>query len=176
MDRLETGLRLLVETFKRAFGELAGDIDQLRADVAKVATPEDVERAVARTATRADVEHLTVAALRPLRTSLEELFDRAAATPAGLHEAVDRLVGGIDAAQAVVHEATTSESRSPNGPSGDAASPDPVTIWGEENGADPGLQSVALGPRDHRRRSGARRRLEKSWPGRAYAQWKWRRT
>jgi hypothetical protein len=117
-----------------------------------------------------------MAALRPLQTSLEELSERAGATPAGLREAVDRMVGGVDAAQAIVVEATTPEIRSPNGRSGDDASPDPVTIWGEENGADPGLQSVALEPRDHRRRSGARRLLEKSWPGRAYAQWKWRRT
>ncbi len=199
---MELGLRLVVETFKRGFGELAGDIDRLRADVAKVATSDDVERAVARTATAADIEDLTMAALQPLRNGLEELSERVGTTPASLRDAVDRLVDGIDAAQAIVDQATRPETQSPNGRSGDIPgegspepdaqaiegqasapenrgldpAPDPASIWGGEDGTDPALQAASLGPRDHRKRSPVRRRLEKSWPGRTYSQWKWRRT
>lgn len=129
LQRLEAGLRLLADTFKRGFGELMGAIDSLHDDVARTATSDDPRR--------------VFAGGEPTDSAVPAPEQRGMAAPSG------RPVG--------------------------KHSPDPASIWGE-NEPESTLVEAEGGPKNHRKRSAARRRLEKSWPGRAYSQWKWRRT
>lgn len=171
LQRLEEGLRVLAGTLKRAFAEVTGSIESLRHDMSRTVTSEELRRALART----------------------DIVDRISSSPDAIHAAVERLAEGIAAAQILVGEVeeagvaparpSTGEEAPPAEPPLEPTrsargreSPDPATIWGEGNGTDPALLDSVLGPRDRRKRSGVRRRLEKSWPGRAYSQWKWRRT
>jgi hypothetical protein len=184
VERLENGMRVMVETFKRAFGELNASLEQLRVDVSQTATPADVERAVARTATPADVAHGAAQAVQPLLSSLDQLMSKAPASSPALQEAMFRLMEGIDAAEAIVEQALKPE---PNldGPEGGIVATDPGSngakpdgpdasaIWGDDSGEiggelkfDP--EAARLG------RTPARRRV--GWPGRAYANWKYRRS
>ena len=177
-------MRLLAETFKRAFAELNASMEQLRTDVAQTATPADVERAVARTATPADVAQGAARAVQPLVSSLDQLMRKAPASSPALQEAMFRLMDGIESAEAIVAQALNEEAGTaePNGAAfdhpesnGDTPSdgPDASVIWGDDTAETGGELELDA---DHQRRSPARRRLNHSWPGRAYANWKYRRS
>jgi hypothetical protein len=183
VERLENGMRLLAETFKRAFADLNASMEQLRIDVSQTATPADVERAVARTATPADVAHGAAQAVQPLLSSLDQLMRKAPSSSPALQEAMFRLMEGIDAAESIVQQALDRDQRAPDlggspaptvGSNGDKPEvPDPSAIWGDEPVAAGGeLEPDAEA--EHHRRPPARRRV--GWSGRAYANWKYRRS
>jgi signal transduction histidine kinase len=182
LDRLEAGMRVMAQTFKRAFDELHTSLERLRADVALTATAADVERSVAHVATPADVAHGAARAVEQLRSSLQQMAKTSSVpSPAALRVALNRLAEGIEDVQTIVEESLDEErlekpiepDPATNGSSGNG--PDPSAIWGDEvsTAAEFGPDD---GPRDHRKRSPTRRRLEHSWPGRAYSNWKYRRS
>jgi hypothetical protein len=183
VERLEAGMRMMTQTFKRAFEELNESMERLRADVALTATPADVERSVSKLATPDDVAHGAAHAVEQLRSSLQR-FAQTDPTPssAALRVALNRLAEGIEDVQSIVEgslpedrfERTLEPDPATNGSSSNGG-PDPSTIWGEDASSAP-----EFGPddplRDHRKRGPVRRRLDHSWPGKAYANWKYRRT
>jgi len=187
LERLEEGVRLVAETMKRVIGDLNSSIQQLREDVAMTATAADVERAVGRTATPTDVAHGVSRALGPLVSSLDRLVDVAPAEPSSvLRGAMDRLRDSIEAARSVVDQALSDEAgRQPmEGPADDAhprpngsgnGGVDAASIWGTEWPGGP-TRSTGSGSGENPGHTQMQHRVAHSWPGRAYANWKYRRT
>ena len=177
VERIEAGMRIMAQTFKRAFDDLDAAIERLRADVALTATPADVERAVARSASPTDVAHAAARAMAPLRTALDRLAQTGPPpSAAALQAAMSRLREGIEDVQAMVEDSLTTArvegSATPEPSSNGNSGPDPSTIWGEEGGE--AAEVFEQWAPD--RRSAARRWFDRSRPGRAYADWKLRRT
>ncbi|HJP66814.1 MAG TPA: hypothetical protein VKA30_10985, partial [Actinomycetota bacterium] len=95
-----------------------------------------------------------------------------------IRHTLKRLTDAIEAAEAVVEAAELSRSQTPEETAAEAEpievdGPDPVEIWGEDTGNG---SAARLAEREHRRKSATRRRLEHSRPGKAYANWKYRRS
>jgi hypothetical protein len=160
--------------------------------VAGTATRADLERALTQAATRADVDEITARAIWPVATSLQQLIEAAPPSQNSIRHTLKRLTDAIEAAEAVVEAAELSrperdEAAELSRPERDEAAadagndpevddpavPDASEIWGEEgkNGA-----TARSSDRDHHRKSPTRRRLERSGPGRAYTNWKYRRS
>ncbi|MFN2590033.1 MAG: hypothetical protein ABR518_04620 [Actinomycetota bacterium] len=185
VERLEFGMRLLADTVRRAFGDLDSSLQQVRSDISRTARALEADRAAARVTARADAARATTQEGQPSLPGLDRA-DLPTDAPSGvLRAAIDRLMESIGEAQAIVDTALQngrdgagstpnaggrSETKGRN-----TAGPDPKTIWGEEDEPEFGELDLEQ-PSDRRRRSRFQRRLQHSWAGRVYANYKYRRT
>ena len=102
IDRLETGMRMMVETMKRTYGRLAAAIEELAGRTAVGTTVDDVQRVVAES-------------LQPVASSLGEVAETLRGFPYLLAAAADHITDRVDQARAATEaeQAGTREDLSP---------------------------------------------------------------